>query len=721
MNAADSNYQIDTADEIDLGRLLEILLDGKWLILGLTLAGVLLGGLYVQTATPIYSGNTLLQVERPRGPMAGLGDLGVQEQRETTAELQLLQSRLVIGSVVDELDLTLRAAPEPGAWWAGLLGDRDAARIKLQRLELPAHMIGVPLRLVYQGDGAFTVNSAATEHRLAEGRVGQPLEFASGGGEPDGVLLVSQLHAEPGRAFQVWRLPRLAAIGSVLRAISVSEAGDSGILRVSMEHPDRQHIEQVLNALANAYLRQNVDYRSQEGQRRLDFLQQQVPRLRADVHAAEEAYNAFRRDNRTLSLGDESEALLKRYLEIDTELQRLRVEESELRLQLGSEHPRSANLRERRRQQEEIRAELDAAMGGVPEREQELLRLQREMQVTTELYTSLLNTSQELRIAQAGIIGNVRIVDDAITGSNAVQPRTALILALSLMLGGMLGVMAVFGREMFRRGIRDPDALEQSLGQPVYAVIPQSKRQRRLDRRAKKGREPTGLLARDHPTELTVESLRSLRTSLGFALLGDAGNVVTLASPGPAAGKTFLSFNLAWLMAQGDQRVLVIDCDLRRGHAHTYLESRYQRRQPGLSEVLAGQASADQAITRGDIAGVDVLTSGSLPPNPSELLMRPAFRQLVQQQSQRYDLVLLDTPPVLAVADGIIVASQADATLLVLRAGVTTEREAKTALRRLEQNGIRVNGLLVNGFQTKREAYGEYYYQYSYRSERSDA
>jgi tyrosine-protein kinase Etk/Wzc len=706
-------------DSIDLGQVLGTLLAGKWLIAACTGLAVLAGGWFAFTATPIYQGDILLQVERQGSSIPGLSDILGGEQTATSAEVELLSSRMVVGAVVDQLDLAVRQQPLPATFLQRFSVLAPQGTLEVGRFEVEPALLSEEFVLEALGGDAWALRREDTGETLGRGRVDVLFEWgADPVGRPALVLFVNHLDAAPGQLFRLARDSRLGAIRRVAGALTVTERGarrassPSGMLEVTFQHPDRRHIERVLNALGNSYVRQNVERRSSEAARRLEFLDEQLPLLRVELEQAERAFNDFRRDFQAVDLDAETRTVLNQVVEIDNELNRMRVEQDALQLQFGPDHPQMRAMRMQQRTLETARARLDVEAQGLPERQQDLLRLRREVEVNTALYTALMNSAQELRVAQAGTIGNVRVIDDAAVSSAPVAPRIQLILAISLVLGLLAGMLVVLLRGALRNGIVDPDALEQSLGLPVYAVVPHSDAQLRGEKQAARTKAPVTLIARDDANEPAVESLRSLRTSLNFALMDDERNVVLITSAGPASGKTFLSVNLAWVLGQGGQKVLLIDSDLRRSTLNQYLEGR--RRMPGLSEVLSGQCALEDALVALAPGSVDVLPSGRFPPNPSELLMRPAFGELIERVRSSYDLVLIDTPPVLAATDGVIVARHAGPVFVCARAGVTTEREVRTAIRRLAQADVRTTGLLVNDLSERMHGYGGYYYYYYY-------
>ncbi|XHF15060.1 polysaccharide biosynthesis tyrosine autokinase [Archangium gephyra] len=248
---------------------------------------------------------------------------------------------------------------------------------------------------------------------------------------------------------------------------------------------------------------------------------------------------------------------------------------------------------------------------------------------------------------------------------------------------------------------------------PVYATIPLgggASRRSRWKRASERGLFP--ILAETQPRDLVVESLRGLRTRLLLSLKDAPNNVISLTGPSPGVGKSFVSVNLAWVLADCGKRVLLVDANLRGGWLHRCFQA---ERSHGLSEVLAGTAELEQAILPVPGRSLSFLAAGALPPNPAELLLSDRFTELVARMSAGYDLVLFDTPPILAVTDAALVGRHAGVNLAVVRAGAHPMGEVAAALGRLEQNGVRVQGIIFNGVPRSsagRAVSGIYQYEY---------
>ena len=348
---------------------------------------------------------------------------------------------------------------------------------------------------------------------------------------------------------------------------------------------------------------------------------------------------------------------------------------------------------------------------GLPKTQQDVLRLARDVEVNTAVYTGLLNKAQELKVVKASAVGNIRILDQALSEVIPIQPKKSLIVVLAALLGAMLGTGWVFLREMLNPGVKSPEEIESKIGLAVYASIPESEQLQILESNAKK-QGGHYLLTKSAPNDLSSESLRSLRTNLAFAMMEAPNNRVMITGPAPGIGKSFVSTNLALLLAEGGQKVLLIDADLRKGHLSKILGL---AKGEGLAELLSNKGGKEFIKPLTEMhENLDFLTNGIYPPNPSELLMSTRFNDFVDQISDDYDIVLIDTPPILAVTDPAIIGKRCGTNFMVARAGLNPIREISYAVSRMEQAGVTIKGCVLNGMENTQSRYDNYSYQYSY-------
>lgn len=726
-------------EQVDLAEYLEVLATSKWLIAAILMLTLCTGLGYLFITQPIYSVDALLQVEEKQSSLGVLDDVAALFEDETpvNAEIEILRSRMVIGKAVDNLKLHTEARPEhfpvvgnalarrggaegiaqPWLGWAQWPWAEQFAwggeRIQVETFSVPEAWLGKPFTIVAQAQGRYRLLDQEGQAVL-DGQVGRPAR-ADLNGEPL-ELFVSQLQARPGTRFELVRHSRLAAIKTLNEMLRVGERGkQSGMVELHLEGPDSVKASEIVNEIANLYVRQNVERKSAEAEQTLAFLEQQLPALREKLETSEAALNAYRLEQGSVDLTKETQVVLEKIVQLEAELIKLKQSREELIRQFTPAHPRMKALDAQMARISAELAELNQQVKNLPDTQQEVLRLSRDVQVNTELYTSLLNSAQELRVAKAGTLGNVRIVDYAVPADDAVKPRPVLVLAVTLVLGLFLGVIAAFIRWSLRSGVDDPDLVEKHLGLPVYATIPHSKQQHKLARRLRSKNTQHSVLAEIDPDDMAVESLRSLRTTLHFALLEAKNNIIMITGPSPGVGKSFVSANLGAVLASAGKRVLLIDADLRKGYLNQYLG--LTDRNEGLSDLISGTAGMEAAVHTTDIAGLDIIPTGAIPPNPSELLLHERFTACLNYLAKTYDHVLIDSPPVLAVTDAAIIGRQAGAALLVVKAGFHPLREIEQSVKRLRQAGVNLRGLLFNDIEitSRRYGYGKYVYQYAYK------
>ena len=412
-------------------------------------------------------------------------------------------------------------------------------------------------------------------------------------------------------------------------------------------------------------------------------------------------------------MGVEAKVLLEQAVALRVKLLEVQQKRKELEARFTSQHPAVQVLDA---QIKDISAQIGSMEGKsktFPNVEQDLLRLTRDVKVNNQLYTSLLNSFQQLRLVKEGKVGNVRIVDVAAVPERAVKPQRSMVVALAAVLGLFAGLAVAFIRNSLRPGLKDPAEIEQRTGLSVFATVPHSEAQVQQTKAIKDKTPGTHVLAVLAPQDPVVESLRSLRTALQFAMLDVSSNVVLITGPTPGIGKSFTSVNFAAVLGAANKKVLLIDADLRKGHLNQYFG---QRRERGLSEVVSGSVLLVDALRRNVAPNVDFLATGTLPPNPAELLMSPAMQALLLQLASQYDLVIIDTPPVLVASDTAILAPLAGVVFMVARAEVSTLGELQESARRLAQSGVQPRGVIFNDLNTaKRYGYGLGYKYGKYR------
>ena len=718
-------------DEIDLGALLGNLTDHKWLIILVTGLFFLGSVAYALLATPIYQATGLVQVEQKVPELPGLSaisqTLGASSS-EATTEIALITSRSVIGKAVDNLGLNVVVTPhrfplignflarryEPvnptdvASPWLGISRDGwGGEQLEVARLDVPRRWLDKPFTLIAGVHGAYTLRDDSGNIVLS-GQVGQ---LAQGRGI---TLQVKTLLANPGMRFKLVRNRTFDTIDALQQVIHASEQGkDSGIIQLSYQNRDPYFAENLLNQVANAYVHQNVQRNSAEAANSLKFVKEQLPLVRAKLEQATTALNAYQTHAHSVDISMQTKGLLQQEVAIETSIQQLRQQQPELERRYTPDHPAYRALMQQIALLQAKKDAMEKQVGNLPDTQQQLLRLTRDVQVSNQTYTGLLNQAQQLEIARAGTVGNVRIIDPAEANiSHPVQPKKAAIVMGGTFLGGFLAVAFILLRGMLNRGVEDPGDIER-LGLPVYASIPLSTKELAITVHGQHGRGDgrQHLLALAAPTDLATEALRSLRTSLHFARLEAKNNILMISGSSPNAGKTFVSANLGVVIAQARQRVLLIDADLRKGGQHKVLGGKAEN---GLSELISGQIDLAAALrTVADVDGLHFIARGKLPPNPSELLMHPNFTALLAQLSPRYDLIIIDTPPILAVTDAAIIGHHAGTSLLVVRFGLNQARDIALAKKRFEQNSVDIKGAIFNAVEKRSAGYYSYgYYEY---------
>lgn len=361
-------------------------------------------------------------------------------------------------------------------------------------------------------------------------------------------------------------------------------------------------------------------------------------------------------------------------------------------------------------------ATYTAQLSDIPNKEVVLGRLERSMETKEKVYLSLIEQLQEARVAENSELGYVEVVDEALVPERPVSPRVPLNLALGGVLGLILGIGLAFGRHALDNKVHRPDELKKN-GHGVIGVVPDMSRVIDADfegreRIAVDGRSySTRLITLLNPLSPIAESYRRLRTNLRFSRPDSVLKTVMVTSSEPGEGKSVTSMNLAIAMAQTGRRTVYIDADLRRSTGHKLMGV---AREPGLVDVLFESYPTGMDRFATEVDDLYVVPAGNAPPNPSELLGSKKMQDFIARLEKEFDAVVIDTPPVLAVADALLLAPQCDATVLVCKAGATTWQALEHSAESLRDVGAETAGVLLNHFDAQSSAYGSYEYGYGY-------
>lgn len=704
------------ADEIDLGRLIGEFIDHRKLIISVTSLFTLVALIYAIFATPIYQADALIQVEQKQANaiLSNLSQMLPDSQPQSAPEIALIRSRMILGKTVDDLNLQARVKqkyfPLLGRGFARLSGDKPGS-LSISRLYIPENDNDTPeIILTVKERNSFSISVGDF---IINGKVGELLD------ERGISLKVDEISAKPGTEFSIVYVSRLKAITDLQDDIAVADQGkDTGMLTLSLTGDNPVLIERILNSISENYLAQNIARQAAQDAKSLEFLSKQLPEVRSDLDQAEDKLNQYRRKSDSVDLSLEAKAVLDQIVNVDNQLNELTFRESEISQLYTKEHPTYKALMEKRKTLQDEKSKLNKRVSAMPETQQEILRLSRDVESGRAVYMQLLNRQQELNIAKSSAIGNVRIIDNAVTQPKPIKPKKILIVLIGIILGVMTSAGVVLLRVILRRGIETPEQLEE-LGINVYASIPIAETfsksvVQKKGWSKKSAEEIQGFLAVDNPADLSIEAIRGLRTSLHFAMMEARNNVLMISGASPNAGKTFVSSNLAAVISQTGKKVLFIDTDMRKGYTHKLFN---ENNTNGLSDILSGKVEINRALKKVVSGDFDSISRGMAPPNPAELLMHRRFGELLNWASENYDIVVLDTPPILAVTDAAIIGNYVGTTLLVARFELNTAKEIEVSVKRFEQAGVTVKGCILNGVVKKASSYYGYgysHYGYSY-------
>ncbi|EPF7489878.1 polysaccharide biosynthesis tyrosine autokinase [Proteus mirabilis] len=682
------------SDEIDLLALFKILKSSYLKIGFFTLFFIVIGAAYSFLATPIYQANATLQYDKASqvslvDQMSEMMPLS-NSNGQVDSEIEVIKSRMVLGKTVTNLNLDTQIAP--AGFFDKLWGDKTDAVVALYLV--PEDFIGKPATLTYLGDNKYSLN---IEGQVLEGTVGILLK------QDDISLLISSLVAEVGQEFTLVKNARYSTIENLRNTLTIAEVGKgTGIINMAIKGADKTENVQILNSIIQNYVDQNIERKKEVTNNTLLFLDEYLPKIKTKLDNYENQLNTFRKKNESIDLSLEAKSALDSALQVEEKLNELTFKEVEIQQLYTRNHPAYQSLLDKRQQLLREKEKISKAIQKLPNTQQQIVRLTRDVESEQAIYNQLVAKQQELSVLNSGITADVRIIDSAESQPNAVAPKKALILVLAAILGFIVGCAYVIAREFFNNKIKGTEDID-ALGINVYATIPFSTHEKKLI--AEGNKHP---LALENPADTAVEAIRSLRTSVYFSVMNQGNNLVMVTSASPGVGKSFVTSNMAVVLANAGKKVLLIDTDLRKGRIHKAFGLSNKL---GLSDYLSQSDTSQPNIHNSVIENLDVICRGKNVTHSSELLMSERFKRLLDTVKGQYDIVVIDTAPILAITDSAIIGKYVGTSLLTAYYGVNTVKDIELSLKRFKQNDIEITGVILNGIDAKSDDYN-YVYEY---------
>jgi tyrosine-protein kinase Etk/Wzc len=721
--------------------------------------------LYTFLMKPIYEASATLHVKDEKGGKGGiLGDLAMlNSSNPVDAEIEILKSRSNAEEVVRRLHLTWGVSKKS----SGLL-------LKIADFSSTSAEPEYTIKLT--GPDSFSVKAEDGSQEL-QGKAGQLLKT------PALTLLLGDLKGQPGDSFRLTQRNFNGTVKGLQSAVKASEVGKkTNIIKVSYSNSDPVMSRDVINTLVQVYLDQTLSFKTEEASRTVSFVEDQLKGTRDELDLSEKNLQTYKSASGVVKLDTEAEELIKKLSEIEKDraavtLQRKQVEFALTALQearrkgqvytpavfkddplIGSMATRLTELEVQKRalvsenteshpQVKAVQSQIDqlqkkiqstfetsklnlakqetviqqqllqyeAKMRTLPAAERDLARLMRLSKVNADIYMLLLQKHEEARIVKASTISNINVVDPAITPDIPVKPQKKKNLLLGLLVGLMFGVGAAFFMDYLDDTIKDEEEAKRALGWPMLAMIPAIK-----DESGGVPRLGAALVVQNEPKSAVSEAFRGLRTAIHFSSLQRNSKVIMVTSSFPGEGKSTISANLALTFAQSNNRVLLMDCDLRRPSLNTIFE---HSRTPGVTELLAEDIQLAEALHTTGIENIALLTAGMIPPNPAEVLCSDSMRDLLTSLRDSYDIIILDAPPVIPVTDAPLLSALTDMVVVVVESGRVPAKAAQRMKELLQSVHAPVAGFVLNdrtalfsdtyGYYGK-GYYGRRYYGYAY-------
>ena len=735
-------------DDIDLMALLFAILRGWKVVVFFAVLGLVIGILYSRYVNPTFKSDALIQIEQNSQGISALGtnisDLISPDVSKAQTEAELIRSRMILEPVVNSLHLRIKLADPTIDIFDKIkkngtntqrntLDDvsleTESGQVRIRQFDVSQAYLNQPFTLT-RTDTGFVLSNGFDDF---QGQFNQLNKFKGANGQIHIVVTDLPLNSHP---TVITKQSLQATTDALNSSLVVTEKGQqTGIIQLSMTGENPEQVTLILRKIILSYVNQNQSRGSEETTKTIKFMETQIPTLKKKLEDSEKEFNKFREKSGTIDIGQEAGILLTENSQIDAQLNELKLKKADLTTYYTEDHPLVIQINEQLDVLNSRKQEIDNTIAGLPEVQREFLQLSEDTAINREIYLTLLKNYEQLKIVKAGQIGFARIIDLPISTFNTIAPKKLQIWVLATLLGTMLGAMLVLIKSLLRNVVKDPERIEAKTGVPVIATIPRSPITTRLNKKkSSNGR----LLAYVDNNSISYEAIKSLRTNLMFGMPSEGlgfqrAKVILITGESPGVGKSFISSNLTEVFTQLDKKTLIIDADMRLGQLHKvfnigqangladYLSQsneqtkRFKNPLIGIEQTSGlNDSDISEFIHSTGIENMDFMPRGENPSNPASLLANGRFDSLMTELNLHYDYIIIDSPPVLAASDAMILAQHADKVLMVTRYEDSIEGQLVYAVNQMYKANIKVDGIILNDVQQGIMSKYSYHYSYAY-------
>ncbi|MBB3107761.1 tyrosine-protein kinase Etk/Wzc [Psychrobacter luti] len=743
----------NTDKDNDLLGLLLVLLRGWKIIALFAILGLIIGMLYVRYENPTFKSDALIQIDETSQNLSGLGsniaELLPPDDSSMQAQIKLIRSRMVLEPVVDLLHLGIRLNDPIVSkidriknnqtnvqmnTADGVVLETSDGRVQVSQFNVSEDYLDKAFTLLRTNTG-FVLSSGSERFK---GQLNKAHRFTGKSGLID--IMVNELPAGE-HPIDITKQSLQITTDSINSALSVVEEGTkTGMIELSLSGLDQKQVSLILEHIVLSYSAQDQTHSSEQTIKTIEFMKKQIPALKQKLKESEAIFNKFRENSGTIDVAQEASILLSENAGIDTQISELKLKKADLTTYYTNEHPLVIQINEQLSVLNARKQQIDNTISALPEVQREFLTLSEDVNIDREIYLTILKNYEQLKIVKAGEVSAARIIDLPINTNRIITPKKQLIMTLATLAGALLGALLVFIMHMLRNVVKDPERIESKTGVPVIATIPRSAVLSRLSTNKKSAPR---MLAHVDNSSLSYEAIKSLRTRLILSIpTVIAGNqkakVLLLTGESPDVGKSFISVNLAEVFAQLNKKVLLIDADMRMGELHKvfgmsqydgladYLspdDSSLQLNQPSKSADIqivndVSDSSIGNFIHTSGIENIDFMPRGKHPNDPESLLISEKFDALLTGLKSQYDYIIIDSAPLLAASDAMVLAQHADKVLMVTRYDDSMEKQLIYAVKQMHESNIQVDGIILNDVRQGLMSKYNYNHRYAYAGNR---